>query len=165
MNVPLVQIHVRLLADQVAVAAAHTLDFGQGVHDFLFAIDLQSLMLATSLHCAAHQFHRQFFAMGAWRRTLVLRRRKMNWKFDFSPETSDIFAVWGCCRCRGDGVRSLVCGFRDALRWILVGSWQESSHVLIDISWQAGKAVANDIRPMPLELSSKASISILQNIV
>jgi hypothetical protein len=38
----------------------------------------------------------------------------MNWKFDFSPETSDIFAVWGRCRRRGDGVRSLVCGFRDA---------------------------------------------------
>ena len=26
-------------------------------------------------------------------RTLVLSRRKMNWKFDFSPETSDIFAA------------------------------------------------------------------------
>jgi hypothetical protein len=26
-------------------------------------------------------------------RTLVLSRRKMNWKFDFSPVTSDIFAV------------------------------------------------------------------------
>lgn len=39
-DVPLVEIHVGLLADQVAVAAAHALDFGQGVHDFLFAIDL-----------------------------------------------------------------------------------------------------------------------------
>ena len=29
------------------------------------------------------------------RRTLVLSRRKMNWKFDFSPETSDIFAADG----------------------------------------------------------------------
>jgi len=28
-------------------------------------------------------------------RTLVLSRRKMNWKFDFSPDTSDIFAVAG----------------------------------------------------------------------
>jgi hypothetical protein len=26
---------------------------------------------------------------------LVLSRRRMNWKFDFSPETSDIFAVLG----------------------------------------------------------------------
>ncbi len=39
-SIPLVEIHVRLLADQIAVAAAHTLDFGQGVHDFLLAIDL-----------------------------------------------------------------------------------------------------------------------------
>ena len=39
-DVPLVEIHVRLLADQVAVAAADTLDFGQGVHDLLSAIDL-----------------------------------------------------------------------------------------------------------------------------
>lgn len=37
-------------------------------------------------------------------RTLVFSRRKMNWKFDFSPDTSDIFAVlMGCCR--GDEAR------------------------------------------------------------
>ena len=29
--------------------------------------------------------------------TLVLSRRKMNWKFDFSPDTSDIFAAGRCC--------------------------------------------------------------------
>ena len=57
-NVPLVEIHVGLLADQVAVAAAHTLDFGQGVHDLLSAIDLVSLVLVFILHCAPHQFHR-----------------------------------------------------------------------------------------------------------
>lgn len=37
------------------------------------------------------------FSLPHWqsygRRTLVLSRRKMNWKFDFSPETSDILAV------------------------------------------------------------------------
>ena len=40
-DVPLVEVHVRLLADQVAVAATNTLDLGQGVHDLLLAIDLQ----------------------------------------------------------------------------------------------------------------------------
>ena len=48
-NIPLIEIDVRLLADQVAVAAAHALDFGQGVHDLLFAIDLVSSVLAISL--------------------------------------------------------------------------------------------------------------------
>ena len=48
-NVPLIEIHVGLLADQVAVAATHALDFGQGVHDLLFAIDLVSSVLAISL--------------------------------------------------------------------------------------------------------------------
>jgi hypothetical protein len=32
-------------------------------------------------------------------RTLVLSRRRMNWKFDFSPETSDIVAVDERCYC------------------------------------------------------------------
>lgn len=36
-------------------------------------------------------------------RTLVLSRRRMNWKFDFSPETSDIFAVWWRCRGLSEG--------------------------------------------------------------
>jgi len=27
----------------------------------------------------------------------------MNWKFDFSPETSDIFAVWWRCRGLSEG--------------------------------------------------------------
>lgn len=31
--------------------------------------------------------------------TLVLSRRRMNWKFVFSPETSDIVAVDGRCYC------------------------------------------------------------------
>jgi hypothetical protein len=39
-DVPLVQVHIGLLADQVAVAATDTLDLGQGVHDLLLAIDL-----------------------------------------------------------------------------------------------------------------------------
>lgn len=53
-NVPLIEIHVRLLADQVAVAAAHALDFGEGVHDLLFAIDLVSSVLAIIPHCPPH---------------------------------------------------------------------------------------------------------------
>ena len=39
-DVPLVEIDIGLLADQVAVAAADALDLRQGVHDFLLAIDL-----------------------------------------------------------------------------------------------------------------------------
>ena len=38
---PLVQVYVGFLADQVAVAASDTLDFGQGIHDLLLAIDLR----------------------------------------------------------------------------------------------------------------------------
>ena len=55
-GVPLVEIHVRLLADQVAVAAADTLDFRQGVHDLLFAIDLQQFVSVYRFLHAPHQF-------------------------------------------------------------------------------------------------------------
>jgi hypothetical protein len=37
---PLIQINISLLADQVGVATADTLDAGQGVHDLLLAIDI-----------------------------------------------------------------------------------------------------------------------------
>ena len=37
---PFVQIHIGLFAHQVGVAAPNTLDLGQGVHDFLLAIDV-----------------------------------------------------------------------------------------------------------------------------
>ena len=36
----LAQINIGLLADQVGVAATDTLDLGQGVHNFLLAIDV-----------------------------------------------------------------------------------------------------------------------------
>jgi len=36
----LVQVDIGLLADEVGVATADTLDPGQGVHNFLFAIDV-----------------------------------------------------------------------------------------------------------------------------
>ena len=39
-DIPLGQINIGLLADQVAVSATDTLDLGQGVHDLLLAIDL-----------------------------------------------------------------------------------------------------------------------------
>jgi hypothetical protein len=39
-DIPLVEIDISLLADQVGVATANTLDAGQGVHDLLFAIDV-----------------------------------------------------------------------------------------------------------------------------
>ena len=38
--VPLVEVDIGLLADQVAVSATDTLDLGHGVHDLLLAIDL-----------------------------------------------------------------------------------------------------------------------------
>ena len=39
-GVPLVEVDIGLLADQVGVAATDTLDLGQGVHDLLLAINL-----------------------------------------------------------------------------------------------------------------------------
>jgi hypothetical protein len=38
--VPLAEVNIGLLADQVGVAATDTLDLGQGVHDLLLAINL-----------------------------------------------------------------------------------------------------------------------------
>ena len=38
--VPLVQINIGLLANQIGVATTDTLYAGQGVHDLLFAIDV-----------------------------------------------------------------------------------------------------------------------------
>lgn len=40
MVVPLVQIDIGLLADQVGVSAADTLDLGQGVHNLLLSVDI-----------------------------------------------------------------------------------------------------------------------------
>lgn len=39
-SVPLVQVDVGLLADQVGVSATDTLDLGQGVHDLLFSVNI-----------------------------------------------------------------------------------------------------------------------------
>ena len=39
-SVPLVEVNIGLLADQVGVSSTDTLDLGQGVHDLLFAIDV-----------------------------------------------------------------------------------------------------------------------------
>lgn len=55
--IPLVQVDIGLLADQVGVTTADTLDLGQGVHDLLLAVnvgveqtqDLSRLQLAKSL--------------------------------------------------------------------------------------------------------------------
>jgi hypothetical protein len=38
--IPLVQVDISLLADQVGVSSTDTLDLGQGVHDLLLAIDV-----------------------------------------------------------------------------------------------------------------------------
>jgi hypothetical protein len=39
-NVPLVEIDIGLLADQVGVTATNTLDLGQRVHDLLLAVNI-----------------------------------------------------------------------------------------------------------------------------
>jgi hypothetical protein len=39
-NVPLAEVNVGLLADQVGVTTTNTLDLGQGVHDLLLSIDV-----------------------------------------------------------------------------------------------------------------------------
>ena len=39
-HVPLVEVDICLLAHQVGVSATDALDFGQGVHDLLLAIDV-----------------------------------------------------------------------------------------------------------------------------
>ena len=85
----------------------------------------------------------------------------MNWKFDFSPETSDIFAVWRCCRCRGDGVQSLVCGFRDAAVVHFSGLLAKISVTCEEplLACGSGRS-ANKISLEPLELSSSRVISI-----
>ena len=79
----------------------------------------------------------------------------MNWKFDFSPETSDIFAVWRCCRCRGDGVRSLLRGFRDAAVVDFSGLLAKISITCTPNLLACGSGrPANSIRLHPLEMSS-----------
>lgn len=40
MSVPLVEIDIGLFAYQVGIAATDTLNFGQGVHDLLLAVDI-----------------------------------------------------------------------------------------------------------------------------
>ena len=45
-GIPLVEIDIGLLADQVAVSATDTLDLGQGVHDLLLAINLYNILIS-----------------------------------------------------------------------------------------------------------------------
>lgn len=39
-SIPLVQVHIGLLANQVGISATNTLDLSQGIHDLLLAIDV-----------------------------------------------------------------------------------------------------------------------------
>ncbi len=39
-SLPLVEVHIGLLADKVRVTTSNTFDFGQGIHDLLLAIDV-----------------------------------------------------------------------------------------------------------------------------
>jgi hypothetical protein len=41
MRVPLVEIDIGLLADQVGITTSNTLDLGQGVHDLLLSINVR----------------------------------------------------------------------------------------------------------------------------
>lgn len=75
MSIPLVQVDIGFLADQVGVAATDTLDPGQGVHDLLFAIDVGVEKTKDELDCTVCQYsHLQGSA--PW----ILQ-------FDFSPLT------------------------------------------------------------------------------
>jgi len=90
--VPLVEVDVGLLADQVGVAAPDTLDLGQGVHDLLLAIDVgveQTMRRSMS----AFQVLMRFQVCDS-------SYRKMYWKLLFSPETSDMMGNWSRCCCR-----------------------------------------------------------------
>ncbi len=40
MAIPLVQVYIGFLANQIGVSASNTLYFGKGVHDLLLAIDV-----------------------------------------------------------------------------------------------------------------------------
>lgn len=39
-HIPLVEIDIGLLAHQIGISTAHAFDLGQGVHDFLLAVDV-----------------------------------------------------------------------------------------------------------------------------
>lgn len=39
-GIPLIQVHIGFFANQVGVTASNALDLGEGVHDFLLAIDI-----------------------------------------------------------------------------------------------------------------------------
>ena len=39
-GIPLIQVHIGFLANQVGVTASNALDLGEGVHDLLLAIDI-----------------------------------------------------------------------------------------------------------------------------
>lgn len=69
-DVPLGQVDIGLLADQVGVTTADTLDTGQGVHNLLLAIDvgvkqtqneLEVRLLAGHERCRIHTFTGQPF--------------------------------------------------------------------------------------------------------
>ena len=53
-SVPLVKVHIGLLADQVGVAATDTLYLRQRVHDLDFAIDLLCMPSVSILHLVAN---------------------------------------------------------------------------------------------------------------
>lgn len=142
-RVPLVQVDIGLLADQVGVSATDTLDLGQGVHNLLLSIDVgvqktQDLdetatvspkrllckrkIPSTMIPCAprdASPVLRNIFFLVVHRDDDIHHRIKLsaatgidalfflqgelvsltNWKFVFSPVTSDML---GNCigRCR-----------------------------------------------------------------
>ncbi len=62
-DVPLVEIDICLLADQIAVSATYTLDLREGIHDLLLAIDLN----------AKDQYS------SSWGSSFVIRSRDVRW--------------------------------------------------------------------------------------
>lgn len=53
--IPLVQIDIGLLANQVGISATDTLDAGQGVHDLLLSIDVGVEKTQNELDCQIYQ--------------------------------------------------------------------------------------------------------------
>lgn len=69
-NVPLVEVNIGLLADQVGVTATDTLDLGQGVHNLLLAVNigveqtqdvLEVRLLAGHERCRSENHSQPFF--------------------------------------------------------------------------------------------------------
>jgi hypothetical protein len=75
-DIPLVEVDIGLLANQVGISTTDTLDAGQGVHDLLLAIDVGVEETENELDCACVSLWLEGFVLGGF-----------HIQFDFSPLT------------------------------------------------------------------------------